>query len=64
MQDTPSMKFTYDAHVNSPREVMTFMSGNFTREVMSGMRRNWFFSMKLPIPSYDIAILAGDLEER
>ena len=40
------------------------MSGNLTREEFYGGRRHRFFSMSLPIPSYGLAILSGDLEER
>lgn len=64
MQDTPSIKFTYDAQIDTDRPFKTFMSANLTREVFSNQRRNRFFSMPIPVPSYDIAIVSGDLYER
>ena len=64
MQDTPSMKFTYDAQIDTDRPFKTFMSANLTREVFSGGRRSRFFSMPIAIPGYDIAIFSGDLYER
>ena len=63
MQDTPSVKFTYDVHVQTMRSVVTYVSGNFTREVFSGGERNRYFSMNIPVPGYLLAIVSGNLEE-
>jgi len=64
MQDTPAIKFTYTVHVNTPREFVTYVSGNFSSETFSSMERNRVFSNTIPTPGYLIAIVSGDLEIR
>lgn len=63
MQDTPSMKFTYDIEVETERKYVTFASANFTREVFSAGTRKTFFSNKIPTAGYLIALVSGDLLE-
>ena len=61
LQDTPSVKATYSARIRSPEEIVVRMSANVTSE-----RNNYGvivteFSMNVPIPSYLIALAAGNL---
>jgi len=59
LQDTPAVRFTYDAHVTSPPEVMVLMSAdNNPKAARDGDYR---FRMPQPIPSYLLAVAAGDL---
>ncbi|SEK49126.1 Aminopeptidase N [Pseudoxanthomonas sp. GM95] len=59
LQDTPSVRFTYTAHVTSRADVMVLMSaGNDPAAVRDG---DYNFVMNKPIPSYLLAIAAGDL---
>lgn len=59
LQDTPAVRFTYEAQVSSPTNVMVLMSAdNDPRAPRTGRYR---FRMPQPIPSYLLAIAAGDL---
>lgn len=59
LQDTPSVRFTYEAHIVAPMDVMVLMSAdNDPKAVRDGDYR---FRMPQPIPSYLLAIAAGDL---
>ena len=59
LQDTPSVRFTYSAHVVSRPDVMVLMSANSDpHAVRNG---DYHFKMEHPIPSYLLAIAAGDL---
>lgn len=59
LQDTPSVRFTYSAHVSSRPDVMVLMSAdNDPHAVRDG---DYSFKMPQPIPSYLLAIAAGDL---
>jgi leukotriene-A4 hydrolase len=66
-QDTPAVKFPYTARVRAPREITVLMSA--VREGTEPAEHDSThlvtkFSMAVPIPSYLIAIVAGDLESR
>ncbi len=59
LQDTPQVRFTYSAHVTSPADVMVLMSAdNDPKAVRDG---DYSFKMPQKIPSYLLAIAAGDL---
>lgn len=59
LQDTPGVRFTYEATLTTPPEVMALMSAdNDPAAVRDGSYR---FSMPQSIPSYLLAIAAGDL---
>ena len=61
-QDTPGVRFTYDATVRVPRELVAVMSAeNPQARTEEGVYR---FRMSQPIPSYLLAIAVGDLEFR
>ncbi|MEE8525417.1 MAG: M1 family metallopeptidase [Thermoanaerobaculia bacterium] len=61
-QDTPAVRFTYDATVRVPPELMALMSAeNPTEKSADGVYR---FRMPQPIPSYLLALAVGDLEFR
>src|ERR1700722_6781816 len=55
LQDTPSVRVTFDAEIRVPDGLRAVMGAE-----MSGNR----FRMEQPIPSYLIALAAGDLEFR
>jgi leukotriene-A4 hydrolase len=59
VQDTPSVRFSYSAHVTAPPELMVLMSAdNGTESRRTG---SYDVVMPEPIPSYLLAIAAGDL---
>jgi aminopeptidase N len=59
LQDTPAVRYTYSARVRSDPEIMVLMSAdNPPNEPRDG---DYVFRMSQPIPSYLMAIAAGDL---
>src|SRR5690606_14995811 len=58
-QGTPSVRFTYTAHVKSPGNVMVLMSAD--NDPHAARDGDYRFEMPQPIPSYLLAIAAGDL---
>jgi leukotriene-A4 hydrolase len=62
LQDSPAIRFTYDAHVTAPKDVRVVMSAlNDAKHPLDGDFR---FSQTHPIPSYLLAIAAGDIAVR
>ncbi|GAB2572286.1 M1 family metallopeptidase [Dyella jejuensis] len=62
LQDSPAIRFTYDAHVSAPRDARVVMSApNDPRHPLDG---EFSFAQTHPIPSYLLAIAAGDLAVR
>ncbi len=59
LQDTPSVRFTYDAHITTPPEVMALMSA--TNDPQAARDGDYRFEMPQAVPSYLMAIAAGDL---
>ena len=61
-QDTPGVRFPYEATVRVPSQLMAVMSAsNPTEKNAEGV---YSFSMEQPIPSYLLALAVGDLEFR
>jgi aminopeptidase N len=59
LQDSPAIRFTYDAHVHAPKDVRVVMSAiNDARHPLNG---DFSFDQPHPIPSYLLAIGAGNI---
>ncbi|HSS02076.1 MAG TPA: M1 family metallopeptidase [Kofleriaceae bacterium] len=62
LQDTPSVRFTYEAKVTVPPELMAVMSAeNPETRAPDGV---YHFQMRHPIPSYLMALAVGDFAFR
>ncbi|GAB6196214.1 M1 family metallopeptidase [Lysobacter xanthus] len=59
LQDTTMVRFTYTAHVTAPKDVMVVMSAN--NDPKAARDGDYSFEMPQAIPSYLLAIAAGDL---
>ena len=65
MMDTPSQKITYDSTVVAPSELVVSMSGNQTgTQVLNATHSVTTFRCDDLIPSYQLALIVGDLEKR
>ncbi|MBN8248313.1 MAG: M1 family metallopeptidase [Verrucomicrobia bacterium] len=59
LQDTPSVRFTYEARITTTTDVRVLMSAD--NDPGAPRNRDYRFRMPQPIPSYLLAIAAGDL---
>ncbi|MEN5060225.1 M1 family metallopeptidase [Luteimonas sp. TWI1416] len=59
LQDTPAIRYTYSAHVTSRPDVMVLMSAD--NDPAAQRDGDYTFKMPQKIPSYLMAIAAGDL---
>lgn len=59
LQDTPGVRYTYTAHIETEPEVMVLMSADNPPD--ASRDGDYVFRMSQPIPSYLMAIGAGDL---
>lgn len=59
LQDTPSVRFTYTAHIAAPADAMVLMSAD--NDPAAPRDGDYTFKMPQKIPSYLLAIAAGDL---
>ena len=60
LQDLPGVRFTYDATIHTPADLVAVMAAEMTpSEPGSGVNN---FHMALPIPSYLVALAIGDLK--
>lgn len=60
-QDTPSVRFTYQAHLTVPKNLSAVMAAARTGLHNEGERKIYLFNMSQPIPSYLFALAVGDI---
>jgi leukotriene-A4 hydrolase len=58
-QDSPGIRFTYEAEVTGPKGMMILMSASNPQKPEASGR--YHFKMTQPIPSYLLALTAGDI---
>ena len=63
-QDSPSIRFTYEASLNVPSPLVGVMAAAFVGSEGGDGRRSYRFHMAQPIPSYLFALAVGDLVAR
>lgn len=59
-QDSPGVKFTYDAEVSVPKDLLALMSASNPQE--KNNTGTYRFEMKQPISSYLLALTVGDVD--
>ncbi len=59
VQDSPGIRFTYNAHVKVPQGMLALMSATNPREVSEN--GEYDFVMDKPIPAYLLALTVGDI---
>ncbi|MGA7296145.1 MAG: M1 family metallopeptidase [Rhodanobacteraceae bacterium] len=62
LQDSPAIRFTYSAHVTAPKNIRVLMSA--INEAGHPLDGDFSFEQPKPIPSYLMAIAAGDIAVR
>jgi len=62
IQDSPGIRFTWNAKIQVPKHLMAVMSGKNPQEKSEDGIYN--FRMELPVPAYLVALAVGDLEFR
>lgn len=63
-QDTPAVRFTFDAEVEAPEPLTVVMGAASRGRMTAGPSRRFRFQMRQPIPSYLFAMAVGDLDFR
>jgi len=64
IQDTPAAKITVSMGLTVVKPLKALDSGLFTGSIDNGNSTTFFYEQKIPIPSYLIALAAGDIKER
>ncbi len=59
IQDSPGIRFTYDAHVKVPSEMLSLMSASNPQE--KNESGEYDYEMNQPIPAYLMALVIGDV---
>ncbi len=59
IQDSPGIRFTYNATVQVPEGLLALMSAENPKE--KSVNGKYYFTMKQPIPAYLLALAVGDL---
>ena len=64
IQDTPNAKITVSIGLTVNKPMRALYSGIYQSSIDNGDTITYFYEQKIPIPSYLIAIAAGNIEER
>ena len=61
IQDTPAIKMPVQISITVPEELIGLAAGLFVKEINNGNNKTFIYALDIPIPSYLIAIAAGDI---
>ena len=64
IQDTPNAKLTVSIGITVKKPLKALYSGIYQNNIDNGDTTSYFYEQKIPVPSYLIAIAAGNIEER
>ena len=64
IQDTPAVKMPVSVSITVPKPLLGLVGGIYQSKIDNGNTTTYFYEQKIPIPSYLIAIAAGDLAKR
>ena len=64
IQDTPAVKMPVSVSITVPKPLLGLVGGIYQSEIDNGNTTTYFYEQKIPIPSYLIAIAAGDIAKK